>query len=180
MALMASTMRDMLNNVWHYMAKLGKVGSRLQKLDESGDLIGDVTGDVTGDLTGSVDATGEGEGLAGPLTTDSVNGLAPAGNVAGAAAEVAADELAIPLTAPVVLKTTGADAEALTLADGSPGQDLTIILATAGGGVGTLTPTTKTGFASLAFEQALDQATLRFMDETIGWVLIGHNGVAVA
>lgn len=95
------------------------------------------------------------------------------GNVA-----VAADELAIPVTNRHVSKTTGADAEALTLADGAAGQLLTITLVTDGGGDGTLTPTTKTGFATIVFADAGDAATLQFVDSTVGWVIVGLAGVS--
>jgi hypothetical protein len=91
---------------------------------------------------------------------------------------VAADALAIPVTHAYVAKTTGADAEALTLANGEPGQELLINLTTDGGGDGTLTPTTKTGFATIVFADAGDRATLRYINDTIGWVIIGLSGVA--
>lgn len=91
---------------------------------------------------------------------------------------VAADELAIPVTAQYVAKTTGADAEALTLADGTPGQVLVISLVTDGGGTGTLTPTTASGFVSIAFADAGDTAALKFVDATVGWVILGTSGVA--
>ncbi|MBU0792175.1 MAG: hypothetical protein KKC55_17160, partial [Gammaproteobacteria bacterium] len=64
---------------------------------------------------------------------------------------VAADVLAIPVTHAYVAKTTGGDAEALTLANGKPGQVLVIYLATDGGGDGTLTPVTATGWATIVF-----------------------------
>lgn len=89
----------------------------------------------------------------------------------------AADSLAIPVTATYVAKTTGADAEALTLADGVEGQVLVISLATDGGGTGTLTPTTKSGFVSIAFADAGDTAALMFVDSTVGWVILGTAGV---
>jgi hypothetical protein len=89
---------------------------------------------------------------------------------------VAADVLAIPVTHQYVAKTTGADAEALTLADGTPGQFLTVELTTDGGGDGTMTPTTKTGFAAVVFADAGDVVTLRFVDSTVGWILIGAFG----
>lgn len=91
---------------------------------------------------------------------------------------VAADALAIPVTHRYVAKTTGADAEALTLANGTPGQVLTISLVTDGGGDGTLTPTTASGFVSIAFADAGDTATLEYIDDTTGWVVIGTAGVA--
>lgn len=92
--------------------------------------------------------------------------------------DVAADVLAIPTTHAIVRKTTGSDAEALTLANGRPGQLLTIALVTDGGGDGTLTPATKTGFATIVFGDGGDHATLRYIDDTVGWVLVGTGGVA--
>jgi hypothetical protein len=91
---------------------------------------------------------------------------------------VDADDLTIPVTHRVVLKTTGGNAEALTLANGTPGQKLTIVLATDGNGDGTLTPTTKTGFATIVFADAGDQVTLEYVNDTIGWILVGAIGVA--
>jgi len=91
---------------------------------------------------------------------------------------VAADVLAMPVTHPIISKTTGGDAEALTLADGQPGQLLVIILATDGGGDGTLTPTTKTGFATIVFADAGDRAVLMYVDDTIGWIIISLSGVS--
>jgi hypothetical protein len=90
----------------------------------------------------------------------------------------AADSLAIPVTHMYVEKTTGADAEALTLADGSPGQFLVIELATDGGGDGTLTPATSTGWATIVFADAGDRAVLMYVDDTIGWIIMGLSGVA--
>ena len=89
---------------------------------------------------------------------------------------VAADILVIPVTHPYVSKTTGGDAEALTLANGEPGQLLIINLAVAGGGTGTLTPVTSTGWATIAFLGAFDQAVLLYVDDTVGWVIIGVSG----
>ena len=90
----------------------------------------------------------------------------------------AADSLAIPVTHAYVAKTTGADAEALTLADGKNSQVLLIDLTTDGGGTGTLTPVTSTGWATIVFADAGDRATLLYVDDTIGWVIIGLSGVA--
>jgi hypothetical protein len=89
-----------------------------------------------------------------------------------------ADSLAIPVTHLYVAKTTGADAEALTLANGYPGQILIINLTTDGGGTGTLTPATATGFSTIAFADALDQAVLLYVDDIIGWIIIGASGAA--
>jgi hypothetical protein len=89
---------------------------------------------------------------------------------------VAADVLAIPVTHAYVAKTTGADAEALTLADGVPGQVLVIYLATDGGGDGTLTPTTATGWATIVFADAGDQAVLYYVDDSAGWRIWSLTG----
>lgn len=90
---------------------------------------------------------------------------------------VAADVLAIPVTHGIVQKTTGGDAEALTLADGGPGQVLMIVLDTDGGGTGTLTPVTATGWATIAFADAGDVAVLMFVDDVIGWIILSTYGL---
>jgi len=89
----------------------------------------------------------------------------------------AADVLAIPVTHGYVSKTTGADAEALTLDDGVPGQILVVHLTTDGGGDGTLTPTTKTGFATIVFADAGDQAVLMYVDDVTGWIILAVTGL---
>ena len=89
---------------------------------------------------------------------------------------VAADELVIPVTHAHVAKTTGDDAEAWTLANGKPGQILTIILAVDGNGDGTLTPTTCTGFSTIVFADALDQAVLFYVDDAAGWRIWSLTG----
>lgn len=94
----------------------------------------------------------------------------------GASTAVAGATLAIPVTHRIALKTTGG-AEALTLADGVPGQRITIVLVD-DGGTGTLTPATCTGFATIVFADVGDAATLEYVDDTVGWVLVGTYGVA--
>lgn len=91
---------------------------------------------------------------------------------------VIADALAIPVTHAIVAKTTGGDAEALTLADGEPSQTVVIYLATDGGGDGTLTPVTATNWATIVFADAGDQANLFYVDDTIGWIIDSLSGVA--
>ncbi|MCF7785568.1 MAG: hypothetical protein K9N47_05565 [Prosthecobacter sp.] len=89
---------------------------------------------------------------------------------------VAGATLAIPVTKRRVSKTTGG-AEALTLANGLPGQRLSIELAVDGGD-GTLTPTTKSGFTAIVFADALDIAELEYVDDTVGWIIVGLSGAA--
>jgi hypothetical protein len=91
---------------------------------------------------------------------------------------IAADALAIPVTHAIIQKTTGADAEALTLADGEPFQLLQIVLDTDGGGDGTLTPSTATGWATIVFADAGDQVMLMYINDTIGWVILSASGAA--
>jgi len=91
---------------------------------------------------------------------------------------VAADVLPIPVTHGIVQKTTGGDAEALTLANGEPFQVLVIHLVTDGGGDGTLTPVTATGWATIVFADVKDQAVLMYIDDTIGWIILGLSGKA--
>lgn len=98
--------------------------------------------------------------------------------VESATLAVAADVLVMPLTHPMILKTTGADAEALTLANGVPGQTITINVTVDGGGDGTLTPSTATGWATIVFADAGDQAILGYVDDTTGWIILGLTGVA--
>jgi len=59
-----------------------------------------------------------------------------------------------------------------------PGQVITITLVTDGGGDGTLTPTTKTAFSTIVFADAKDTVTLEYIDDTLGWMLIGYYGTA--
>jgi len=91
---------------------------------------------------------------------------------------LASDVLVIPVLNPIVSKTTGVDAEAWTLANGIPGQTIKIILAVDGGGTGTLTPAKATGWATIVFADAGDQALLLYVNDTIGWIIVGLVGVA--
>lgn len=101
-----------------------------------------------------------------------------AGVAATAIATMAADELVVPPDAIYVAKTTGGVAEALTLANGQPGHVITISLVVAGVGDATLTPATASGFATIVFADAGDQASLLYVNDTVGWVLLGTAGVA--
>jgi hypothetical protein len=95
----------------------------------------------------------------------------------GGSTTSAGDSLAIPITHAVVTKTTGGDAEALTLADGEEGQILTITLGTDGGGNGTLTPSTSTGWATAVFADAGDTITVKYVDDSVGWILMSAYGL---
>lgn len=115
----------------------------------TGGVTGNVTGNVTGDLTGRV---------IGTVATRSGAG-------------------AVPITAATVrLTTTGADA--LTLANGTNGQILSIVMVVDGGD-GTLTPTTKTGFSTITFDAVGDSVMLQYFT-TLGWMILSNNGATVA
>jgi hypothetical protein len=117
--------------------------------DFTGNVTGNVVGNVTGDLTGRV---------IGTVTTRSGAG-------------------AVPVTAATVrLTTTGANA--LTLANGTDGQILSIVMVVDGGD-GTLTPTTKTGFSTITFDAVGDSVTLQYFT-TLGWMILSNNGATVA
>jgi len=91
---------------------------------------------------------------------------------------VAADILVIPVTHGIVAKTTGADAEACTLANGKPGQILVVYIAVSGGGAGlaTITPATLTGFATVALLGASDTVIFLYVDDIIGWIILSAFG----
>lgn len=106
-------------------------------------------------FTGAITATG---GIIGGVQT-----LAAAG--------------AVNLTT-LVTRIDSAGAIALTLADGTNGQVKYIVMGTDGGDA-TLTPTTKTGFSTITFNDAGDGVTLVFIT-TKGWIVVGNNGATLA
>ena len=91
----------------------------------------------------------------------------------------AADSLAIPITASIVHKTTGADAEALTLAAGTQGQILMIVLIAIGGGsgVGTIAASSSV-IHTIALNTAGDTVTLLFTNSK--WHAIGNQGCTIS
>ena len=82
----------------------------------------------------------------------------------------AADSLAIPITASLVHKTTGSDAEAGTIAAGTQGQLLMIVLIVDGGGTGTIAASA-TVADTIAFADAEDTAQLLFTNSK--WHFMG-------
>ena len=82
----------------------------------------------------------------------------------------AADSLAIPITASIVHKTTGGDAEAGTIAAGTQGQLLMIVLVTDGGGTLTIAASS-TVADTIAFADAEDTAQLLFTNSK--WHFMG-------
>ena len=96
-------------------------------------------------------------------------------NTATSSEVVAAGTLAIPITKRLVTKSTGG-AEALTLANGTAGQKLTIYI-TAGVGTGSLTPATSLNFGTVLFIAAWDTGDFEYVDDTVGWIITGAAGV---
>lgn len=83
-------------------------------------------------------------------------------------------------TTSVFLKTTGAvRGESYKLGNGVQNQQLTIVLVTDGGNDFYVTPLTKTGFTSAQLNDAKDSVTLRYVDDTTGWVVSGNNGATI-
>jgi hypothetical protein len=84
------------------------------------------------------------------------------------------------------LNETGGTVRSIALADGTPGQMITVTLAAATGGTLYITDdqvasgyTTKTGWDDAAMNAALDSVTFLYVDDTTGWVIIGTNSVTV-
>jgi quinolinate synthase len=91
----------------------------------------------------------------------------------------AENTLPVPITHPICNMTLGNDAEALTLANGTyAGQMLVIYVGTAGGGDGTITPVTATGWATAVLTAANDGVTVMWINTTVGWIILGSVGAA--
>jgi len=84
---------------------------------------------------------------------------------------VAADVLPIPVTASVCHKTSGSDAEALTIVAGTSGQVLIVVMIVDGGGTATLSGAQING--SVAFSEVGHAATLLYTNSK--WNMIGGN-----
>ena len=91
-------------------------------------------------------------------------------------ATVAADVLPIPVTASVCHKTSGGDAEALTIVAGTSGQVLIIVMIVDGGGTATLSGAQING--SVAFSEVGHTATLLYTNSK--WNMIGGNATWAA
>jgi hypothetical protein len=89
---------------------------------------------------------------------------------------VAADVLPIPVTASVCHKTSGSNAEALTIVAGTSGQVLIIVMIVDGGGTATLSGAQING--SVAFSEVGHTATLLYTNSK--WNMIGGNATWAA
>jgi len=89
---------------------------------------------------------------------------------------VAADVLPIPVTASVCHKTSGSDAEALSIVAGTSGQVLIVVMIVDGGGTATLSGAQING--SVAFSEVGHAATLLYTNSK--WNMIGGNATWAA
>ena len=89
---------------------------------------------------------------------------------------MAADALAVPVTASICHKTSGSDAEALTIVAGATGQVLIIVMIVDGGGTATLSGAQING--SVAFSEVGHAATLLYTNSK--WNMIGGNATWAA
>lgn len=91
----------------------------------------------------------------------------------GGGTSMTTTDIAVPLTYAYVKKAISGAADGATtgtLANGYPGQVLTIfITAVYSGGTWTLTPTTAYNFTSLTFTAAKDTVTLVYLSDSQGW-----------
>ena len=84
---------------------------------------------------------------------------------------MAADALPVPITASICHKTSGGDAEALTIVAGTSGQILIIVMIVDGGGTATLSGAQING--SVAFSDVGHTATLLYTNSK--WNMIGGS-----
>ena len=89
---------------------------------------------------------------------------------------VAADVLPIPVTASVCHKTSGSDAEALTIVAGTSGQVLIVVMIVDGGGTATLSGAQING--SVPFSEVGHTATILYTNSK--WNMIGGNATWAA
>lgn len=134
-----------------------------------------------------------GTGTNGVVTSDGgiynigcSSSLAASGIANGGAVSQTSSTAALSTSYAYVRKVITSNSDALytagTLANGIPGQVLTVFVAgispsgaTTGGNY-TITPTTSTGFTSVKLTAVKDFATMLYVDDTIGWVLVNYGG----
>ena len=78
-----------------------------------------------------------------------------------------------------IIETGSAHGSSTTLNDGYINQELTFVLETDGGQDHTLSPSTKTGFSSITLDTANESVTLKYISDTIGWIVDGNVGSTI-
>jgi len=111
--------------------------------------------------------------------------LATSGIANGGATSIASTVTAVPTSFAYVRKVIDSDGNAAftagTLANGIPGQILTIYgagLSPSGattGGNFTITPTTSTGFKSVKLSAVGDVVSFLYLDDNFGWTIISYD-----
>jgi len=104
-------------------------------------------------------------------------GIVKVGSGFGGTTQALSGAGAVNLTT-LLTKVTSTGANALTLANGVDGQ-LKAIVMVVDGGDATLTPTTKTGFSTIVFNDIGDGCVL-FYTTTTGWIVVGNNGCTIS
>lgn len=112
--------------------------------------------------------------------------LASSGIANGGATSQASSTVALTTSFGYVRKVITSDGNALftagTLANGIPGQVLTVFVAglspsgATSGGNYTITPTTSTGFVSIKLTAVKDFVQFLYLDDTNGWVILNSGG----
>ena len=101
----------------------------------------------------------------------------------GGATSMASSTLVVPVGYSFIKKVISSDAAfgAGTLADGVPGQILTLYIHTDQGSVDfVVTPATSLFFTTATFDSVGDTATFLWTDDTNGWAVIANTSVTVA
>ncbi len=115
---------------------------------------------------------------AGTLTLNgTATGATIIGHGFGGASQALSGAGAVNLTT-LLTKVTSTGANALTLANGFDGQ-VKIIVMVVDGGDATLTPTTKTGYSTIVFNDIGDGVTLVYTTTT-GWIVVGNFGATIS
>ena len=139
---------------------------------------------VDGSLQGTATDM-EFKSIGGSLSNDGSRwtfNLLLAGVGSGGATSMTSSDLAVPVGFSHITKAISADPafNAGTLADGNPGQILTLeITEQLGAETFTVTPATSTKIATLGFNAVGDIATLLFVDTTTGWAVLSQTSVTV-
>jgi len=138
-----------------------------------------------GTLQGTATDISFGSNSGGQITNDGSTwtfNLLLAGTGNGGATSMASSTLAVPITHAYVGKSIASDSafSAGTLANGVPGQMLTLYIYQDLGSVTfTVTPATASTYVSLAFDSVSDSATLLYIDDTVGWVIMTVTSVTI-
>lgn len=80
----------------------------------------------------------------------------------------------------IIFKDIPSGNTAGSMVNGIPGQTITIQITADAGGTWSLAPLTRTGYAHLDFNDVGDLATLLYVNDTIGWIVISVNSVTIS